>query len=229
MVESEVREANAAALDSVYRAYRGEMTAVASGMLRNRSIPEAGTGAEDIVQSAFTRALGAPEELREPRAYVYTTLRREIAHEGERMRQRHQREVAYLADGHRGTWASHDVAALVAERTIMWEALRKLPLAQRTAIVGTKMYGYTQSEMAYIAGRHPGTIAAAVSRAVAYLRLGSGVSKFVPTWEGSGFLLNNPFYVFWYAARLGALHSDGDLRVEFIALSLELEMLAQGK
>ncbi|MFD7098312.1 RNA polymerase sigma factor [Streptomyces xanthophaeus] len=231
MVESETTSANAVALDAVFRAFRSEMTAVASRMLRSRSIPEAAVGAEDIVQSAFTRALRAPEELRAPRAYVYTALRREVAYQGERMHQWRRKETAYLADERVAVRDSQDVAALVAERMVLWEALHRLPQGQRMALVWTKLYGYTQSEMAYIAGRHPGTIAAAVSNAVAHLRgisLGQPVGGLIGPAMARAWL-NDPWLVLWSAAKRGASRSDGDLRVQFIALQLELEMARESK
>ncbi|MBT2510176.1 sigma-70 family RNA polymerase sigma factor [Streptomyces sp. ISL-98] len=222
---------NAAALDAVYRAYRDEMTAVAARLLRNRIIPEAMIGREDVVQLAFEGALRAPGKLREPRAYVYRTLRREVIHQAERLHQAREREAEHLVDEHMATRHGRDVASLVAEHMMVFDALRELPLQQRIALVATKMYGFTQREMAQIAEIHPGTVAVSVARAATTLRhvLSSWMPPVGSIAAAGASFPSDPVFVWWVVARIGASESQGDLRVEFIALYLELETELEAK
>lgn len=214
-----IQQMNAEALDTVYRAYRDEMTAVAARLLRNRSIPEAMIGPEDVVHTAFERALGAQDQLRKPRAYLYTTLRREVIYQGERQHQAREWAAEHTVEERNATRHGQDVASMVAERMLVWNALRELPLRQRTALVANKMYGLTQSEIAQMEKRHPGTVAVAVARAAATLR--RSTMNLMPSTSGGFFI--HPLVELLLAAKVGASKSQGDRRIEFIALSLELE------
>lgn len=205
-----ILQVNGTALDGVYRAYQGEMTAVAARLLRNRLIPEAMIGPEDIVQAAFEGALCAPEELHKPRAYTYTALRREVNHQVDRLNRTRERETERVVEVHTATWHNQDVACLVAERMRVWDALRELPLRERTALVYTKMYGLTQSEMAQITNRHPGTIAAAVHKAILHLKRLEW-SHMGSVGGGRSFTERNPLYVWSIAALIGASEKEEDL------------------
>ena len=81
----EIRLANAAALAAVYLDHREEMTGKAAQLLRDHSISEEVIAAEDLVQTVFENALRTRQELREPRAYLYAALRREVGHRAERL------------------------------------------------------------------------------------------------------------------------------------------------
>ncbi|MFD3780751.1 RNA polymerase sigma factor [Streptomyces sp. NPDC058612] len=165
------RLVNAEALAVVHREYWGEMTAVAARLLRDRDVPEAVIGAQDLVQTAFERALRATEVLREPRAYIYTILRREVAYWAERLHQEREWEAERLAELRTSAKHGRDVGITLADRITVEEALRRLSQQQATAVALAKMYGFTQHETARMTGRHPGTVAVHIARAVAHLTL----------------------------------------------------------
>ncbi|MFI6494358.1 RNA polymerase sigma factor [Streptomyces sp. NPDC050564] len=213
---------NATVLEAVYGAYRDEMTAVATRLLRSRDIPESMLGSEDIVHAAFERALCAREELYQPRAYVYTTLRREVVHQAKRLHQVRALEVEHLGEVEMATKNGEDFACLVAERMLVWNALRRLPEQQRIAVAWTKMYGYTQSELAQIVRRHPGTIARAVAQALSTVR-SEGMLHMSEMLRLRGRLREHPLRAWYRAVDLAGYDSQGELRVQLIALRLELE------
>ncbi|MFD9444194.1 RNA polymerase sigma factor [Streptomyces sp. NPDC060006] len=165
------RLVNAEALAAVHREYWGEMTAVAARLLRDRDVPEAMIGAQDLVQTAFERALRTTEVLREPRAYVYTILRREVAYWAERLHQEREWEAERLAELRTSAAHRQDVGVAVTDRIMVQDAVRQLSQQQATAVALAKMYGYTQHETARMTGRHPGTVAVHIARAVTHLTL----------------------------------------------------------
>ncbi|MFI2350875.1 sigma factor-like helix-turn-helix DNA-binding protein [Streptomyces sp. NPDC019443] len=60
---------------------------------------------------------------------------------------------------------------LVTDRVMVRDGVRQLPQQQAAAVVAAKMYGFTQHETSQMTGRHPGTFAVHVARAVARLAL----------------------------------------------------------
>ncbi|MFF8874638.1 RNA polymerase sigma factor [Streptomyces massasporeus] len=162
---------NAAALAAVFRNEAPRMTSLAARLLRESEVPECVVGADDVVQTAFEKVLGVQDVLAEPRAYVYTTLRREVTSWAVRLGRERQWEVTRRAEVRMMPAHDRDIAATVTDRIIVRDGIRNLPGQQATAVVATKMYGFTQHETAQLTGRRPGTVAVHVARAVATLLL----------------------------------------------------------
>ncbi|MEU9214690.1 RNA polymerase sigma factor [Streptomyces sp. NPDC048415] len=162
---------NIEALAALYRKDGPRMTALVARLLRERDVPEAAVGAEDLVHTAFEKALRVHRVLTEPRAYIYTTLRRDVTHWAVRLQREREREAERLAELRTSPAHGRDVGALVADRVIVRDAVRQLSTQQATAVVAAKMYGFTQHETAQLTGRHPGTVAVNIARAVVSLAL----------------------------------------------------------
>jgi RNA polymerase sigma factor (sigma-70 family) len=159
-------------LDAVYRDHRAEMTGLARRLLAEEGVPESVLGAEDIVQSAFAKALRVPQAIREPRAYLYAVIRNDVRAASRQNRSRVE-PAAVWAGQAPATEEIHvaDFSELVANRVAVYKALYDLPPQQRTAVWATKAMDYTQAETAAVMQKRPGTIATHVVRAVAALRV----------------------------------------------------------
>ncbi|MDX3113812.1 RNA polymerase sigma factor [Streptomyces scabiei] len=161
----------AVTLAAVYEDHRGEMTGLARRLLAEEGVPESVLGAEDVVQSAFTKALRAPANIREPRAYLYAVIRNDVRAASRQNRMRTEGGTACVGqaqvveDVHVA-----DFSELVANRMVVHKALYSLPAQQRAAVWATKAMDYTQAETAEFMDKRPGTIATHVVRAVAALR-----------------------------------------------------------
>ncbi len=162
---------NTAALAAVFGKDAPRMTALAARLLREADIPECVVGAEDVVQTAFEKALGIQDVLTEPRAYVYKTLRREVSSWAVRLGRERHWETARLAELRTSPEQGPDVAGIVTDCIVVRDGVRRLPGKQATAVVATKMYGFTQYETAQMMRRHPGAVAVHVARAVAAMTL----------------------------------------------------------
>ncbi|MGF0174525.1 RNA polymerase sigma factor [Streptomyces sp. Marseille-Q5077] len=162
---------NTAALAAVFRNDAPRMTSLAARLLRAADIPECAVGAEDVVQTAFEKALRIQEVLTEPRAYVYAILRREVSSWAARLRRERQWETARLAELRTSPAHGRDISATATDRITVLDGIRKLPRRQAAAVVATKMYGFTQHETAQLTSRRPGTVAVHVARAVTTLLL----------------------------------------------------------
>ncbi|MFF8939269.1 RNA polymerase sigma factor [Streptomyces paradoxus] len=160
---------NTAALAAVFRKDAPQMTALAARLLREADIPECVVGAEDVVQTAFENALGVQHVLIKPRAYVYRTLRREVTSWAVRLGRERRWETARLAELRMSPEHDLDVAEIVTDRMIVKDGIRSLSGKQATAVVATKMYGFTEHETAQLTRRHPRTVATHIARAVAAL------------------------------------------------------------
>jgi RNA polymerase sigma factor (sigma-70 family) len=160
------------------------MTRFTARLLRDRGVPEAIVDAEDVVQKVFLKALAAPELLREPRAYIYAALRREVVHQAERLHREHQWETERLVAHWTTAEAGRDLGPAVTDRIVVRDAVRRLPRQQRAAFLYTKVEGYTQAEAARAMGKSPGTVATHVSRALAALQvsLQVGLSALAVFW-----------------------------------------------
>ncbi|WP_216590117.1 RNA polymerase sigma factor [Streptomyces brasiliscabiei] len=158
-------------LDDVHRQYYAEMSALTRRLLAEEGVPESVLGAEDVVQSAFAKALRAPESIREARAYLYAVIRNDVRAAGRRNRAR--AEASATRAGHAqalGEVHVADFSDLIANRMAVYKALDCLPSSQRTAVWATKALDYTQAETAEVMGKAPGTVATHVLRAVAAIR-----------------------------------------------------------
>ncbi|MFB7781899.1 RNA polymerase sigma factor [Streptomyces vinaceus] len=162
---------NTAVLSALFREDAPKMIGLAARLLREADIPECAVGAEDVVQTSFEKALGVQGTIREPRAYVYAILHREVWSWTERMGQERRWETARLVELRTTPTQGRDVGATVTDRVIVRDGVSRLPTQQATAVVATKMYGFTQHETAQLTGRRPGTVAVHVARAVATLLL----------------------------------------------------------
>ncbi|MFF4034725.1 RNA polymerase sigma factor [Streptomyces sviceus] len=127
--------------------------------------------AEDVVQTAFAKVLRAPEQIHDPRAYLYAVIRSDVRATS---RQNRRRAVLAAVPNCQAPSADGQVADfsdLVANRVAVHRALYDLPAQQRTAVWATKALEYTHAETAEVMNRRPGTVATHVVRAVAALRI----------------------------------------------------------
>ncbi|MFJ6062765.1 RNA polymerase sigma factor [Streptomyces tendae] len=161
----------AADLAALYEGHHREMEGFARRLLADERLPESTLSAEDVVQTAFTKALNAPTGIRDPRAYLYVVIRNDVRAASRQVRR--QTTVTSM-----GAWLDQptevhvaDFSNLVANRLTVHRALGNLPPQQRTAVWATKALEYTQAEAAEIMQKRPGTIATHVMRAVAALRV----------------------------------------------------------
>ncbi|MEV5950373.1 RNA polymerase sigma factor [Streptomyces sp. NPDC051993] len=158
-------------LADLYAACGQEMVAVARRLLVEQGLPESVLGAEDVVQEAFTKALRAPADIREPRAYVYAVIRCDVRGAARAYRARRaQHAAAETERASCGPVQVADFSELVANRAVVHQALGLLPVQQRTAVWATKALDYTQDECAVVMQKRPGTVATHVSRGVLTLR-----------------------------------------------------------
>ncbi|MEV3898550.1 RNA polymerase sigma factor [Streptomyces anulatus] len=164
-------EVNAATLAAVFEQHRSAMTRTARRLLRNANVPTSVVEADDIVSSAFTKALRTPGEVRQPVPYVYALIRTEVQHLATR-RNEHicldQKRAADPVDSPAPYVA--DFSALVDNRDAVHRAVSVLPVPQQTAVWATHALGYTREETAVLMGKHPGTVARHTTRGMATLR-----------------------------------------------------------
>jgi RNA polymerase sigma factor (sigma-70 family) len=148
------------------------MAGLARRLLAEEEVPESVLGAEDVVQSAFAKVLRVPQNIREPRAYLYAVIRNDVRAAGRQNRSRVGSAAVWTGQSH-ATEEIHiaDFSELVVNRMAVYKALYDLPPQQRTAVWATKAMDYTQAETAVVMQKRPGTIATHVVRAVAALRV----------------------------------------------------------
>ncbi|MFE0790635.1 RNA polymerase sigma factor [Streptomyces mutabilis] len=140
--------ATAADLAALYEGHRREMEGFARRLLADERLPESTLSAEDVVQTAFTKALNAPTGIRDPRAYLYVVIRNDVRAASRQVR----RQTTATS---KGAWQAQsadvhvaDFSDLIANRLVVHRALCKLPPQQRTAVWATKALEYTQAEAA---------------------------------------------------------------------------------
>ena len=170
MAEPEV--VSAECLGAVFAEYQGEMSGKARKLLHTAGVPESVADADDIVSTAFHRALREPAAVREPRAYLHKVIRTEVAFLARRQAERHR-----LEEEHAATLRSclpppvaADFTALVDNREAVHRAVQELTVPQRTAVWATCALDYTRGETAVLMDKHPGTVARHCTRAVLLLR-----------------------------------------------------------
>lgn len=95
---SEYGEVNAATLATVFEQHRTAMTRTAHRLLRHANVPTSAAEADDIVSSAFTKALRNPCEVQQPVPYVYALIRTEVQHLTTRRREHFRLEQKRAAD-----------------------------------------------------------------------------------------------------------------------------------
>ncbi|MFF3336786.1 RNA polymerase sigma factor [Streptomyces sp. NPDC002888] len=161
----------AEALGALYTKYRVSLTATAQQALLARGVPESVVSAEDIVQNAFAKALRNPASIEHPISYLRVVIRTEVANRARQRADQSRLEARRAADPLRfDPLQSADIAALVANRCAVEQALAGLSLSQRTAVWATKALDCTQGEAATLMDKAPGTVATHVSRGMVLLR-----------------------------------------------------------
>ncbi|MFJ6435382.1 RNA polymerase sigma factor [Streptomyces sp. NPDC091416] len=158
-------------LGALYAQYRVSLSTIARNELFARGVPESVVSAEDIVQDAFAKALRNPASIENPIPYLRVVIRAEVANRARQQVVRARLEARRAADPLRfDPMQSADIAALIANRCAIEQALAGLSLPQRTAVWATKALDCTQGETAALMDRAPGTVATHVSRGMALLR-----------------------------------------------------------
>lgn len=127
--------------------------------------------AEDLVQDAFVRLAGRLAHLRDPGAFD-AYLRRTVVNLSNSYFRRRRVERLYL----KRAQASFDpdgavrLGRSVEEREVLWEALRRLPQRQRSAIVLRFYEDLSEARTADLLKCRPGTVKSLVSRGLETLR-----------------------------------------------------------
>jgi RNA polymerase sigma factor (sigma-70 family) len=158
-------------LGTLYRGHRGEMEGLARRLLAEERLPESVLSAEDVVQTAFAKILRAPDQIRDPRAYVYAVIRSDVRAASRQNRRRAVLALVAVCHTRSAEVQVADFSDLVANRVAVYRALYDLPPQQRTAVWATKALEYTHAETAEAMNKKPGTVATHVVRAVAALRV----------------------------------------------------------
>ncbi|MFI8811390.1 MULTISPECIES: RNA polymerase sigma factor [unclassified Streptomyces] len=168
---SEHGEVNASILATVFEQHRTAMTRTARRLLRDANVPTSVVEADDIVSSAFAKALRNPGKVRQPLPYVYALIRTEVKHLVTRRNEHICLDQKRAADPVASP-ASYvaDFTTLVDNRDAVCRAVSVLPAPQQSAVWATHGLGYTREETAVLMGKHPGTVARHTTRGMATLR-----------------------------------------------------------
>ena len=137
--------------DEFYRSEYAPMVRLARGLV---DTPES---AEEIAQDAFARVFERWDRLEQPGAYLRTAVVNGARSE---LRKREVRRRIGLAHPRQ----------VEAERDYLLDALDRLPVRRRTALVLRFYAGLSEREIAETMGVRPGTVKSLVSRGLAELR-----------------------------------------------------------
>jgi RNA polymerase sigma-70 factor (ECF subfamily) len=121
--------------------------------------------AEEIAQEAFVRVLERWDRVRnmdDPTGYLFATAMNVV-------RQRVRRAGIALRRSV-GVAPTHDAFGSVEDREVVLDAVARLPLDQRAALVVTALFGYSSDEAGRMLGVRPSTIRARATRARTALR-----------------------------------------------------------
>lgn len=120
--------------------------------------------AEDVAQSAFTRALERQAQFKggDVRAWLYTIGLRLAFNE-----LRRRRPAAVIEPRNEPSWA-------MASEPDLWLALRQLEPQPRAALILSVLDGYTHAEIGELLGVAPGTVSSWLSRSKERLRAALG-------------------------------------------------------
>jgi RNA polymerase sigma factor (sigma-70 family) len=124
--------------------------------------------AEDIAQDAFIRVRSVSTEIRDPSAYLTTTvvrLCRNWHRSGRRRNLREQRRAVEAA-----TSAADIGGHEVSHHEELLGLVDRLPFRQRTVLVARYWLDLPESEIAALVGCRPGTVKSLASRALSSLR-----------------------------------------------------------
>ncbi|OKI94447.1 hypothetical protein AMK10_19300 [Streptomyces sp. CB02058] len=123
------------------------------------------------MQNAFAKVLRRPTSVEYPVSYLRVVIRTEAANRARQQARHSGLEARRAADPLRfDPLQSPDVAALVANRCAVEQAMGALTPSQRAAVWATKGLDCTQAETAVMMEKAPGTVAVHVSRGMALLR-----------------------------------------------------------
>ena len=142
-------------LVELYRAERLHLVRTAYLICGSRPI------AEDAVHDALIRVAARWDTLERGRAYLYVAVVN-AARDAARKRRR-----SFV---HTEPDAAHDVEALSIESIALRDALMRLPVRQRTAIVLRHFAGWTDDEIAEQLGARPATVRSWLHRGIERLR-----------------------------------------------------------
>ncbi|MFD4744522.1 RNA polymerase sigma factor [Streptomyces rubiginosohelvolus] len=147
------------------------MTRTAARLLRDANVPTSVVEADDVVSSAFAKALRNPGEVRQPVPYVYALIRTEVKHLVTRRNEHICLDQKRAADpvASPAPYVA-DFSTLVDNRDAVHRAVSVLPAPQQSAVWATHGFGYTREETAVLMGKHPGTVARHTTRGMATLR-----------------------------------------------------------
>ncbi|WP_422802169.1 RNA polymerase sigma factor [Streptomyces anulatus] len=147
------------------------MTRTAARLLRDASVPTSVVEADDILSSAFAKALRNPGEVRQPVPYVYALIRTEVQHLVTRRNEHICRDQKRAADpvASPAPYVA-DFTTFVDNRDAVHRAVSLLTAPQQSAVWATHGLGYTREETAVLMGKHPGTVARHATRGMATLR-----------------------------------------------------------
>jgi len=136
---TERKPVTAEELGALYRDHRTSLTATARQAFRARGVPESVVSAEDIVRTAFTRALRDPAAIEHPVGYLRVVIRTEVANQARQCAEHRWLETLRTADPLRfdPTYCP-DFTTLVGNRRAVEQALVGLTLPRRTAVWTTK-------------------------------------------------------------------------------------------
>ncbi|GGR87286.1 hypothetical protein GCM10010252_27530 [Streptomyces aureoverticillatus] len=167
----ELKSGTVGDLETLFVECRAEMTGKARSLLAAADVPECVADADDIVSTAFAKALRDPAALHDARAWLYQVIRTDVAYLARRRARRGQLEERRAADPLRvDPLVVADFSALVANREVVHKAVLELSAQQRVAVWATHAMDYTRNEVAVLMGKHPGTVARHSSRALLLLR-----------------------------------------------------------
>jgi len=152
--------AEAGKMADLYRQHAPEAVRLAYLLTGDRAT------AEDLTQDAFVRMFGRFRDLRQPEAFEWY-LRRTIVNLSRSLFRRRKVERTYLQ---RRSTHPAPAADDPEPRPDLWEALLRLPIPQRAAIVLRYYEDLTESRTAEILRCPVGTVKSLVSRGMARLR-----------------------------------------------------------
>jgi RNA polymerase sigma-70 factor (sigma-E family) len=126
--------------------------------------------AEDLLQTALTKAWFAWGRIQDPEAYVRRVM---VTTSASWWRRRWNRETPSEAPPER---VPHERPDVVADEQDLWDALRHLPRRQRAVVVLRYLEDRTEADTADLMGCSIGTVKSQCSKALAKLRVDAALA-----------------------------------------------------
>lgn len=152
--------------EELYRAHGEEALRLAYVLTRDRAL------SEDVAQEAFVRLLGRFQDLRNPDAFRAYLLRTVVNITRSHFRRLRRERAHGSAESGRQTEEPVDVGS----RDELWDALRRLPERQRTALVLRYCQDLSEQQAADVMGASAKAVKSLIGRGLARLRSQQGVS-----------------------------------------------------